>query len=93
MHSPKLTLSPRSSSGSVSSLKEHLNRSSPNLSMSPRLSSLRKYHITDKVSDKLQTFHGKVSMQIKFYLVTIYDYFRNEIYIIYIYICILDLNI
>ena len=62
MHSPKLTLSPRSSSGSVASLRDALNRSSPNLSMSPRLSSLRKYHITDKVSDKLQTFHGKVRL-------------------------------
>ena len=49
--------------------------------MSPRLSSLRKYHITDKVSDKLQTFHGKVSIEIKFYLVRISDYFRNEKYI------------
>ena len=35
---------------------------SPKLTLSPRLSQLRKYHI----SDKLQNFHGKVSIDFFF---------------------------
>ena len=36
---------------------------SPKLTLSPRLSQLRKYHI----SDKLQNFHGKVSINFFFF--------------------------
>ena len=36
---------------------------SPKLTLSPRLSQLRKYHI----SDKLQNFHGKVSIDFLFW--------------------------
>ena len=60
MDSRKLTLCPSSSSDSVASIKGHLKKSTPNLSMSPSTSSQRKYHITDQVSDELQTFHEKV---------------------------------